>query len=1000
MSVVWSMHIAGENSAKREGDTIRHKPDVKGGFMGFTGKWSVLAGASLAALMASAGMAETEAPQAPAASATQDIIVTAQKREQKIQDVPIAISAFSGKTLDAMKIETGGDLLKSIPNVTFSKNNFTGYNFSIRGIGTKAVAVSTDPGVAVAYNSSTLITNRLFEQEFYDIERVEVLRGPQGTLYGRNATAGVVNIISHKADLDKLDGFFKVESGSYLTRRLSGAVNVPIIDDKLAIRAAGAYTKRNGYDVNDLYGNKIDGRDLWSTRLTVSAKPIDRLHIDLVWEHFNENDDRQRAGKQLCHKDDGPAEVDGNPLTQDQQDSLSQGCKDGSLYDNGAYGTPDGRSLNAYQAYNFLTFGNGLLHNEDGTIVDPYGNIAQSHDLRHFSSVINPAYRAKADVLEANATLDLGKVSVVSQTVYDRDIFSSSEDYNRYASVPIFADTSQTTFGFPGDNVSPGGVFTDPQLGASNLFVASDLVRSRSHQFSQEIRFQSNDPSSRLQYVVGANYTKFRNSTDYNVFINTLTASELNSGSLIPLLCGGAITAGVAQPGCPYVDPNKAGVGPADGHNYFRSVNPYHLTSWGAFGDANYALTPHFKLIAGIRENRDQKSFNQVPSQLLLSTSPLLSGFADQGYPTVGVINQQFNKITGRAGFQWTPVVPFTDSSMIYFTYSRGYKAGGANPPGVGFGSADGGFGADSFSNSPSQLATTFKPEFVNSFELGIKNTALGGKLTFNATGFFYDYKNYQVSQIIDRSSQNENFNATIWGLEFETVYNPFRNLSLNANLGYERSRIGGGQQSIDVMDRTDGHPGYYVVKPFVQLPSNCVVAQAVIDKAINDGDPFYSICQGAGGGFSIPSLADPSQYPGNPTLDQLYPNQGRGFYKDVSHHELPNTPHLTLNVGAQYTIPLGDWALIARADYYRQSSSWARVYNDPIDRLRGWDNTNFSLRLGNQKLGLLAEFYVKNAFNKTPITDAFINSDDTGLTTNVFTLDPRIFGVNLTKSF
>src|SRR5690242_3993528 len=111
------------------------------------------------------------------------LIVTAQKREEDIQVVPIAISAFTQESLDQQKIEGGFDLLKAIPNVTFSKNNFTSYNFSIRGVGTKAVSATTDPGVAVAFNNTTLMQNRLFEQEYFDLERVEVLRGPQGTLY-------------------------------------------------------------------------------------------------------------------------------------------------------------------------------------------------------------------------------------------------------------------------------------------------------------------------------------------------------------------------------------------------------------------------------------------------------------------------------------------------------------------------------------------------------------------------------------------------------------------------------------------------------------------------------------------------------------------------------------------------------------------------------------------------------------------------------------------------
>ncbi len=90
--------------------------------------------------------------------------------------------------------------MKQVPNLTFSKTNFTGYNIQIRGIGTQAISVTTDPAVAVAFNDIPFIRNHFFEQEFYDVSNVEVLRGPQGTLYGRNATAGVVNLELRKAN--------------------------------------------------------------------------------------------------------------------------------------------------------------------------------------------------------------------------------------------------------------------------------------------------------------------------------------------------------------------------------------------------------------------------------------------------------------------------------------------------------------------------------------------------------------------------------------------------------------------------------------------------------------------------------------------------------------------------------------------------------------------------------------------------------------------------------
>ncbi|HYG26047.1 MAG TPA: TonB-dependent receptor, partial [Caulobacteraceae bacterium] len=244
------------------------------------------------------------------------LIVTAQKREEDIQDVPIAISAFTQEALEAQKIEGGFDLLKAIPNVTFSKNNFTSYNFSIRGVGTKAVSATTDPGVSVSFNNTGLIQNRLFEQEYFDIERVEVLRGPQGTLYGRNATSGVINVISAKPDLNDFEGWVKAEVGNYDTKRASGMVNIPLLDDVLALRIAGAITDRQGYDYNSVTRNAVNGRSLWSLRSTLGLELTERFRGDLLWEHFEEDDDRLRTGKQFCHRDNGELMIGDTPTFQ------------------------------------------------------------------------------------------------------------------------------------------------------------------------------------------------------------------------------------------------------------------------------------------------------------------------------------------------------------------------------------------------------------------------------------------------------------------------------------------------------------------------------------------------------------------------------------------------------------------------------------------------------------------------------------------------------------
>ncbi|RYG04372.1 MAG: TonB-dependent receptor, partial [Caulobacteraceae bacterium] len=139
---------------------------------------------SLLIVGASAAAMSTVASPALAQNVIQELVVTAQKREEALQDVPIAVSAFDQEALQKGKIDGGPNLVLAVPNVNFSKGNFTGYNFQIRGIGSKLVAGSGDAGTGIHLNNAPLISNNLFETEFYDMERVEVLRGPQGTLYG------------------------------------------------------------------------------------------------------------------------------------------------------------------------------------------------------------------------------------------------------------------------------------------------------------------------------------------------------------------------------------------------------------------------------------------------------------------------------------------------------------------------------------------------------------------------------------------------------------------------------------------------------------------------------------------------------------------------------------------------------------------------------------------------------------------------------------------------
>ena len=152
----------------------------------------------------------------PSASsaALETVTVTSSKIGGDVQNIPISITALSQEQLTATQTAGGPDLVKQVPNMTFTKTNFSGYSIQIRGIGTQAISVTTDPAVAVAFNDIPFIRNHFFEQEFYDVSQVEVLRGPQGTLYGRNATAGVVNLVSAKPT-DQFEAMASADIGNY-----------------------------------------------------------------------------------------------------------------------------------------------------------------------------------------------------------------------------------------------------------------------------------------------------------------------------------------------------------------------------------------------------------------------------------------------------------------------------------------------------------------------------------------------------------------------------------------------------------------------------------------------------------------------------------------------------------------------------------------------------------------------------------------------------------------
>ena len=1009
----------------------------------------------------------------PLRSVVETVTVTSSKLGgADMQSIPISITALSQEQLTASQTTGGPDLIKQVPNMTFTKTNFSGYSIQIRGIGTQAISVTTDPAVAVAFNDMPFIRNHFFEQEFFDVSQVEVLRGPQGTLYGRNATAGVVNLTSAKPT-DQFEAMASADIGNYKNRRFEAMINLPIVDDRLDIRFAGEWTKRDGYSFNALTDKSIDGRNLWSGRASIRFRPTEKLTVDFVWEHFQENDDRIRSSKQLCKRDNGPATVGGYSTAAGSdgklgQEFLSQGCLPVSLYSPEAFQVPNALALPYYGGVIGAGFGQSLASPlttiSFGRARDPYAGITQSIDLRVIESSLNPDYRAKNNVFQLNVDYALTpSLTLISSTGYNNDFLWSTEDYNRFNTQPgIFAYVPGTdpyqwgTLTKPDGNYVCGdgtlsvggnycdtsnplllppvqsGYFCDPQLGCSNRLVAQDLVEEHAWQLNQEFRLASNFTGP-FNFSAGGNFMHYETAENYFVFFNTLTLYNaktiknwnLSDPSTLQCLTSKKLVnpndPGLAGYACGWTDPGSIDNLDYQGHNYFLSQNPYVLNSYAAFGEAYFNVTDDLKLTGGLRWTDDQKHFVSIPSALLAE------GY---GYVVTDTVDQEWKEWTGRFAANWTPKLNFTDQTLIYGTYAHGYKAGGANPPGALFLIFQSG-------TVPSVThPLTFDPEFINAYEFGTKNTLMDGALTLNGNIFYYDYKGYQISEIVDRTSINLNFDATIKGAELEAKWEPVPGLRFSFSGGYEQTRLADGSKAVDLMDRTAGNPDWVLVKPFVSQASNCVLPVYVVGYLLNNNaNAVAQACGYAYNNFNdpvtnLPYKLNPTETtlgqppapgtypgfdpragtPGHPYTGQNSwngidygpaPNSGAGFDKDLSGNELPNAPHFTTSFSAEYSMPVtSNWAATLHGDFYWQSSSWARVINsDPYDKLRGYKNVNLALILTSQN-GWQAVGYLKNVFNTTAITGTFLNSDDSGLTTNIFLTDPRLFGIRITKNW
>jgi len=242
----------------------------------------LLAGVALGAAPAMAQEA------APPAEGLADIVVTATRSSESLSKVAASVSAVSAADLGVGGVKDVASLATAIPNLSVG-DQFGVNRIFIRGIGLTSIDLGADGGVAFLQDGAQIARPAAQLSGFYDLERVEVLRGPQGTLYGRGATAGAINLITKKPTAD-LDGYVRASYGNYNAAAVEMAIGGAIGSDKVMIRLAGKYDRRDGYGKNEFTGNDIDNRDAYAMRGTILAKPAEDLEITVSGEYFKESD--------------------------------------------------------------------------------------------------------------------------------------------------------------------------------------------------------------------------------------------------------------------------------------------------------------------------------------------------------------------------------------------------------------------------------------------------------------------------------------------------------------------------------------------------------------------------------------------------------------------------------------------------------------------------------------------------------------------------------------
>ncbi len=703
-----------------------------------------LASASLLVLSATPAFAQEAAAEEE--QGLTEIVVTAQKREQNLQDVPAAVSAFSAEALQQRGVTETSDLMGTLPNLQVtSAYGDTQPNFSLRGISVaNEFSASTASPVGVYVDEVYQSFRASHGQQLYDLERVEVLRGPQGTLYGRNTTGGAINFITRRPDLDGTNGYLTVGYGNYSTFKAEGALEATLSPDKAGVRIAFTRTKGDGYTFNPTLNNDFANSDSYAGRLTFRFKPTDTIDITLKG-YIAQNDPRQdvpygigylagrtnaggysrfaprpELGGRLLKENEIQAEQAGEYFTSSRGLSLNI---EAELSDNLTLTSITGYDKGKYRLSPFDC---------DGSPID-ICSIRYNSQSKNFNQDLRLTY--EGDRLSLIGGLYYGKDTIDTQNQPDffgflRPLLRGAGVPAAFNNIPIGVGNSLRTV--PAFAVNPALTPTSPGFCAPIVINPGGFFDARS--------------LAAFQYDV----------------------ATTNSAGGTP-----------AQAACAAA--GAAPFGPILADQEFTISRP----SKAIYGEAAYEITDALTLTMGLRYTWDKVKYSNARTLLYdLGGTGVIASLVPYSFPynaSLPRVNQKrkTGEFTGRVVLDYR----FTDKILGYASYSRGYRAGTFN--GLAY-------------QDVSQVYF-LEPEKVNAYEAGLKTRFADNRIQLNLAGFYYDYSNQQIAQIIGATSFLRSASGRVYGMEAELAAQVAEPLRFDASFGYLNTKYKG-----NTIDPTD----------------------------------------------------------------------------------------------------------------------------------------------------------------------------------------------------